>query len=195
MGLSSFPSTVSEGVLPILIVNTALSFAIIKDILRSILQIVGLTPHTEPEFIDPSWPYPNENTNALNTPADMASSGPHNPEVHLIAEEIRQSLPVKRFQFDGPASNEDDDDGHVECAVCLCKFEEGVEIRQLPCCHFFHRPCLDKWLDHQQTTCPLCRSCLITQDMRLREHELTDELLFWYSSFQEAGYHGMWIER
>ncbi|GLJ08701.1 hypothetical protein SUGI_0093930 [Cryptomeria japonica] len=39
MGLSSFPNTVSEGVLPILIVNTALSFAIIKDILRSILQI------------------------------------------------------------------------------------------------------------------------------------------------------------
>lgn len=191
MGLSSFPNTVSEGVLPILIVNTALSFAIIKDILRSILQIVGLSSYTEPESIDPSWP-------ESNITPDMAYV---HPEAHLIAEEIRQSLPIKRFKSDNESSSNenDDDDGHVECAVCLSKFEEGDEIRQLPCCHSFHKACLDKWLDHQQITCPLCRSCLLTEDaaqkMRLSEQALTDELIFWYSSFQESGYHGMWIER
>lgn len=188
MGLSSFPTTVSEGVLPILIVNTALSFAIIKDILRSFLQIVGLTTSTEPDFNDPSWPYPSENTPTAST---------DHSEVQFIADEIRQSLPIKKYQSfsDGSVGS---DNTHVECAVCLCKFEEGVEIRQLPCCHLFHRPCLDKWLDHQQITCPLCRSCLISEEaaknIRLREQELTEELVFWCSSFQEAAYHHPWIE-
>lgn len=188
MGLSSFPTTVSEGVLPILIVNTALSFAIIKDILRSFLQIVGLTTGNEPDSNDPSWPYPSENSPATST---------DHSEVQFVAEEIRQSLPIKKFQScsDGSVGS---DNTHVECAVCLCKFEEGVEIRQLPCCHLFHRSCLDKWLDHQQITCPLCRSCLISEEaaknIRLREQELTDELVFWCSSFQDAAYHPTWIE-
>nr|DAD23709.1 TPA_asm: hypothetical protein HUJ06_025172 [Nelumbo nucifera] len=41
MGLSSLPAP-SEGVLCVLLVNTALSISIFKGILRSILHIVGI---------------------------------------------------------------------------------------------------------------------------------------------------------
>ncbi|CAN4121947.1 unnamed protein product [Withania somnifera] len=48
----------------------------------------------------------------------------------------------------------------VECAVCLCKIEEGEEVRELRCDHLFHRVCLDRWLGMGRMTCPLCRNHL-----------------------------------
>ncbi|XP_075473842.1 RING-H2 finger protein ATL52-like [Primulina tabacum] len=55
---------------------------------------------------------------------------------------------------------EKDEDGgdDISCAVCLCVFEEGEEIRQLPNCkHSFHATCIDLWL-YSHMDCPLCRS-------------------------------------
>ncbi|GLJ27625.1 hypothetical protein SUGI_0542100 [Cryptomeria japonica] len=50
------------------------------------------------------------------------------------------------------------------CAVCLRSFEEDDEIRELRnCCHIFHRNCLDKWIDNNQDTCPVCRCALYRQ--------------------------------
>ncbi|KAL2546553.1 E3 ubiquitin-protein ligase [Forsythia ovata] len=46
----------------------------------------------------------------------------------------------------------------VECAVCLCKIDDGDEIRELSCNHLFHRVCLDRWLGYGHVTCPLCRN-------------------------------------
>ena len=55
----------------------------------------------------------------------------------------------------------DSADENAECAVCLCKIEEGEEIRELSCSHFFHKVCLDKWVvGFNRTTCPLCRGSL-----------------------------------
>nr|GLL34057.1 RING-H2 finger protein ATL67-like [Ipomoea trifida] len=48
--------------------------------------------------------------------------------------------------------------GEVECAVCLCKIEEGEEVRDLRCEHVFHKVCLDRWLGTGRSTCPLCRN-------------------------------------
>lgn len=33
----------------------------------------------------------------------------------------------------------------TECMVCLEPMEEGAEVRTLPCMHFFHRKCIDRW--------------------------------------------------
>ena len=33
-----------------------------------------------------------------------------------------------------------------ECSICLDEFVEGEEVKQLPCSHFFHAPCIDGWL-------------------------------------------------
>ncbi|KFH67410.1 hypothetical protein MVEG_06143 [Podila verticillata NRRL 6337] len=47
------------------------------------------------------------------------------------------------------------------CAVCLDEFEEGEEIRMLPCHHEFHCECIDPWLTRKSPTCPLCKhNCL-----------------------------------
>ncbi|ESR53802.1 E3 ubiquitin-protein ligase [Citrus sinensis] len=48
-------------------------------------------------------------------------------------------------------SNED-----AECCICLSAYDDGVELRELPCGHHFHCACVDKWL-YINATCPLCK--------------------------------------
>lgn len=50
--------------------------------------------------------------------------------------------------------------------MCLCGIGGGDEVRRLTNCrHVFHRGCLDRWMDHDQRTCPLCRTPLIPDEM------------------------------
>ncbi|XP_039022635.1 E3 ubiquitin-protein ligase At1g63170-like isoform X2 [Hibiscus syriacus] len=44
----------------------------------------------------------------------------------------------------------------AECCICLSAYDDGVELRELPCCHHFHCACIDKWL-YINATCPLCK--------------------------------------
>ncbi|XP_010447723.1 PREDICTED: RING-H2 finger protein ATL13-like [Camelina sativa] len=49
-----------------------------------------------------------------------------------------------------------------DCAVCLCEFETEDKLRLLPkCSHAFHMDCIDTWL-LSHSTCPLCRSSLLS---------------------------------
>ncbi|KAK3200337.1 hypothetical protein Dsin_023752 [Dipteronia sinensis] len=50
--------------------------------------------------------------------------------------------------------------GALECAVCLCEFEDDETLRLIPKCdHVFHPECIDAWLS-SHTTCPVCRANL-----------------------------------
>ncbi|KAI3846885.1 hypothetical protein MKX03_016541 [Papaver bracteatum] len=42
------------------------------------------------------------------------------------------------------------------CSICLGKYADNEELRVLPCSHFFHVDCVDKWLK-MNATCPLCK--------------------------------------
>nr|GMC65262.1 E3 ubiquitin-protein ligase At1g63170-like [Ipomoea batatas] len=42
------------------------------------------------------------------------------------------------------------------CCICLSKYEDNDELRELPCSHFFHAQCVDKWLKIN-ASCPLCK--------------------------------------
>lgn len=48
--------------------------------------------------------------------------------------------------------------GALECAVCLCEFEDDETLRLLPKCdHVFHADCIGAWLAFH-VTCPVCRA-------------------------------------
>nr|ALO18837.1 ubiquitin [Lilium davidii var. unicolor] len=44
----------------------------------------------------------------------------------------------------------------AECCICLCAYDDGADLRELPCGHHFHCACIDKWL-YINATCPLCK--------------------------------------
>ncbi|CAJ1816161.1 unnamed protein product [Sphenostylis stenocarpa] len=44
----------------------------------------------------------------------------------------------------------------AECCICLSPYDDGAELRELPCNHHFHCTCIDKWL-LINATCPLCK--------------------------------------
>ncbi|XP_027940280.1 E3 ubiquitin-protein ligase At1g63170 [Vigna unguiculata] len=43
------------------------------------------------------------------------------------------------------------------CCICLAKYENNDELRELPCSHLFHKDCVDKWLKIN-SLCPLCKN-------------------------------------
>jgi RING-H2 zinc finger protein RHA1 len=97
---------------------------------------------------------------------------PHPPQQHRRSEfrpvpamVIEEVLPVVRFdELDSSASAPSC--AVVDCAVCLSGIGGRDEVRRLSNCrHVFHRACLDRWMEHDQRTCPLCRAPLIPDEM------------------------------
>ncbi|KAJ4710632.1 Ring finger protein [Melia azedarach] len=72
----------------------------------------------------------------------------------LTAEIGEERLSIVHYKYK-PGRNEE----AVECAVCLCKIEEGDEVGKLRCDHLFHKNCLDRWVRYRRmlATCPICR--------------------------------------
>uniref|UniRef100_A0A0D6R4N4 RING-type E3 ubiquitin transferase n=1 Tax=Araucaria cunninghamii TaxID=56994 RepID=A0A0D6R4N4_ARACU len=69
-----------------------------------------------------------------------------------LEKSVIESLPVFFYR-----AEEHKDEG-LECAVCLCEFEENEKGRLLPKCnHSFHTECIDMWFE-SHSTCPLCRT-------------------------------------
>ncbi|KAG0634192.1 hypothetical protein HOY80DRAFT_1061176 [Tuber brumale] len=54
----------------------------------------------------------------------------------------------------------------VRCPVCQEDFEQGQDLRVLPCRHSFHPDCIDPWLLNIAGSCPLCRIDLRPDDQR-----------------------------
>ncbi|EAU91210.2 RING-7 protein [Coprinopsis cinerea okayama7 len=49
--------------------------------------------------------------------------------------------------------------GRETCPICIVDFEEGDDVRVLPCegKHCFHQSCVDPWLLELSSSCPICR--------------------------------------
>ncbi|KAJ7971292.1 RING-H2 finger protein ATL52-like [Quillaja saponaria] len=70
-----------------------------------------------------------------------------------IENSAAQLIPAHKYQKELGFVGEDG-----ICAVCLCEFEEGEELRTLPeCLHSFHVPCIDMWF-YSHSSCPMCRT-------------------------------------
>ncbi|VVB10484.1 unnamed protein product [Arabis nemorensis] len=76
----------------------------------------------------------------------------------IIAVKLTQKEYLVVPSVSAPSTATDPD--QESCAICLENMLESKtnHICQLPdCSHLFHEQCLNKWLDRQQNSCPLCR--------------------------------------
>lgn len=88
---------------------------------------------------------------------------PAPPSQPITSKLIKKSLPVVEFAAFVERSGGYKEDNQV-CVVCLGCLERDHQIRELSnCSHVFHSGCLDKWVDHGQITCPMCRSKLLPE--------------------------------
>ncbi|GAV68439.1 zf-RING_2 domain-containing protein [Cephalotus follicularis] len=151
MGLSSLPAP-SEGVLCVLLVNTALSISIVKAVVRSILNIVGVQLSSTSSASASSSPSLSD---FPEIPTDSIESS---PSVSYI-EEFRSRTPSIRFDTICSCKRPEH-----ECSVCLTQFKPESQINLLSCGHMFHKVCLEKWLNYWNLTCPLCRTPLLFEE-------------------------------
>ncbi|KAL3527810.1 hypothetical protein ACH5RR_012466 [Cinchona calisaya] len=110
---------------------------------------------------------------------------------------IEEKNPACRYKKTG--FRMDHQSNSIECAVCLSLFEEGELIRKLKCKHVFHKECLDRWLQQDWATCPLCRSKVLPEEIMMKyrqflhqqEYEGSDEELI----FLISALHGNYLRR
>ncbi|XP_047306844.1 brassinosteroid-responsive RING protein 1-like [Impatiens glandulifera] len=145
-----FPVGCTEVFLPRLFIYILCLLGFIKTSISSLTRLLGLTI-----FLD-------YDTSAPSIDDQYHVHVSDRPPISAML--IRELLPVMKFEDHGV-----DDDGQSpdNCAVCLYEIEGGEEIRLLTNCkHIFHRGCLDRWMDHDQMTCPLCRTPFVPYDLR-----------------------------
>ncbi|XP_028752348.1 probable E3 ubiquitin-protein ligase XERICO [Neltuma alba] len=152
MGLSNIPN-LAEGVLPVLVVNTVLSVVLLKNMLRSVLEAVGVTSSSSSSSSSSSYSQNMEE----DTDEEIERESWRRRRVSITQYKVCQETTTTTTTSDsGPSVG--GGLGTVECSVCLCGFEANQEVSELPCKHFFHTACLDKWFNNKHLTCPLCRS-------------------------------------
>ncbi|XP_074329512.1 brassinosteroid-responsive RING protein 1 [Apium graveolens] len=136
-----FPAGYTEVFFPKLLIHTFSLLSLLKTFLSSLLPRLGLHHYLHPTF------------SSTDTP-----TRPEYPPLSAVL--LREFLPVVKFQQlpnDSPQS----------CAVCLYDLQHDEEIRLLSNCnHIFHRGCLDRWMDHDQKTCPLCRTQFVPRGLQ-----------------------------
>ncbi|XP_059669187.1 RING-H2 finger protein ATL67-like [Cornus florida] len=85
-------------------------------------------------------------------------------EIQIAVENpVAEPIPAHKHQKGTGLVGEDS-----TCAICLCDFEEGEELRTLPVCmHSYHVACIDMWL-YSHSSCPTCRSPAMPSSCILR---------------------------
>ncbi|KAL7146975.1 hypothetical protein ABFS83_06G077800 [Erythranthe nasuta] len=107
----------------------------------TVYHCITAKQHTHHRRRDPTVP-----------PPDMTTA--YDLETMSMENSVAELLPARKFE---KGVVEDD----ASCAICLCEFEDGEEVRTLPeCAHSFHAPCIDMWL-YSHSNCPVCRRTLV----------------------------------
>ena len=106
-------------------------------------------------------------------PVSIVDSPRLGPSGNIIGSDTSVSLPTAATE---PSATPTVSALITDCSICLCSFDNGDVITELPCHvdHKFHSHCVNKWLV-ASTVCPLCKADveeLLTGSKRSGEQSL-----------------------
>ena len=64
------------------------------------------------------------------------------------------------------------EEGNRKCRICLDEFNTSIKVVSLPCFHFFHKICIEKWIKNKKR-CPLCNFELTKENLMEKNRLLT----------------------
>ena len=98
--------------------------------------------------------------------------------VQLSSEEkyaiVISALPTYSFRPLEKQNGEPDEEYmlRTQCQICLCDYDEGDQVRALPCMHAFHAACTESWL-RVRLQCPNCLADMV--QLLSNPHEPTSD--------------------
>ncbi|GAA5997062.1 uncharacterized protein JCM10292_006182 [Rhodotorula paludigena] len=112
---------------------------------------------------------PTEETALLDHSASTAPTPPSLAHriVSRLPASIALRLPSRFVPPSGPAPTRNAPlptrryPSLTECPFCLCDFEPGDLVMELPCGHLFHSGEVESWLEGQKGVCPVCRMSVL----------------------------------
>ncbi|KAE8732119.1 E3 ubiquitin-protein ligase RHA2A [Hibiscus syriacus] len=161
MGLQGQLNDVSSDSIPLLLVAAiAKCVGYLRSLLFGFLHAIGL------------FPCPEQPTTAVE---DVGIIGSGLDTLMVLVEQLNLN---KAFSYEYCGGGKGSD-----CIVCLCGLRDGEQVRELDCCHVFHKDCFDGWLDHLNFNCPLCRSPLKNDDRSLNctRMRVGQDLFAWFA--------------
>jgi hypothetical protein len=93
------------------------------------------------------------------------------PVKRVISEEEHGQLVEKKFT----SSMVEELKINGACGIWQVDFEEGDNIKILPCNHAFNAEAITKWLKEEKAECPICRFSFKSKEVIEREEEDEDE--------------------
>jgi len=98
------------------------------------------------------------------------SDGSEDEDELREAQYAINDLPTRIFKLKSKkgSANSQEDSNQRSCCICFDDYKENEMVRTLPCLHFFHKECIDRWLFKSQT-CPLCKVDITRNDISVSE--------------------------
>ncbi|GLJ42589.1 hypothetical protein SUGI_0882800 [Cryptomeria japonica] len=118
------------------------------------------------------------NPRSSDTP-NPDSTEPWIPNSNGLEDSVIQSIPIFSYK---------EQDGILDCAICLSEFQDGETLRLLPkCSHAFHVHCIDVWLQ-SNSNCPMCRANIVSTGL-VDNTQATNNELSVSSDLQNDSFH------
>ena len=131
--------------------------------------VIVARPHDDP---DAAVTYPTDiepTAESLKASEMRSPVGDHLSRSHDVGEGSSSDISPKTSGRNNmvPASI-----GREICPICIVDFEEGDDIRLLPCegKHSFHQQCVDPWLLKLSSSCPICRQGELSLPLCQKKH-------------------------
>jgi len=83
---------------------------------------------------------------------------------------LLEALPMYKWG----SSGFEDDGSQDDCPLCMDIFAQDQEVRKMPCSHFFHTDCIERWFlagQQQSFSCPLCRMDILRACLDDNRHQ------------------------